>query len=74
MKHQEILKLGFKENKWESEGENFTEYIIGNKEIGILISGTTLVEITYGKSVFIHVPNCNTIEDLKHLLKLLNIK
>lgn len=73
MEENEILELGFKKNQFEEEGEVFTEYIIGNGKVGIEISGTTLVEITQGKGVFITVPNCQTIQDLKELIRLLNI-
>jgi len=74
MEENQILTLGFKINQWKQESETFTEYLLGNKEFGILISGTTLVEITAGKGIFISVPNCQTIEDLKQLIKLFNIK
>jgi hypothetical protein len=73
MNEKNFLQLGFKKNKWEQDFEIFTEYLLGNKEVGILISGTTLVEITQGKGVFITVPGCETIEDLKELIRLLNI-
>jgi hypothetical protein len=73
MEENEILSIGFKKNQWEEENETFTEYIIGNGKVGIEISGTTLVEITTCKGVFITVPNCETIEDLKELVRLLNI-
>jgi len=70
MNEKEILELGFKKNQWEYEGNIFTEYLIGNKDVGIMISGTTLVEITQGKGAFITVKNCETIDDLKQLVKL----
>lgn len=70
MREKDILSLGFKKNKWMDEGEKFTEYVVGNGEIGICISGRTLVEVTQGKGIFITVPNCETIEDLKQLIKL----
>jgi len=73
MEENEILSLGFKKNQWIDEGETFTEYLIGNKEVGILISGTTLVELTNGNKNFIHVPNCEIIDDLKQLMRLFNI-
>lgn len=73
MEEKQILELGFKKNQWEEENETFTEYLIGNKEVGVMISGTTLVEITQGKGIFITVPNCQTIEDLKELIRLFNI-
>ena len=73
MEENEILSLVFKKNQWTDEGNEFTEYLIGNKEVGILISGTTLVEITQGKGVFINVPCCETITDLKELKRLLGI-
>ena len=69
----ELLKLGFKKNEWTDEGETFTEYLIGNSELGILISGISLVEIAQGKSVFITVPNCTDISDLKTLLNLFGL-
>ena len=69
----EILSIGFKKNQWEHDDEIFTEYLLGNGVVGILISGTTLIEITAGKEVFISVPNCKTIKDLKSLVKLLGL-
>jgi hypothetical protein len=73
MNENEILGLGFKKNEWTYEGEDFVEYIKGNGAVGIEISGINLVELTVGKSVFITVPNCDTIEKLKQLLSLFNI-
>lgn len=70
---EELLSLGFSKNQWIDEGGNFTEHIIGNGSIGVEISGFTLVEITSGQRVFITVPNCENLEDLKCLLKLFNI-
>lgn len=69
----ELVELGFKKNECTDEGETFTEYLIGNSELGILISGISLVEITQGKSVFITVPNCNDISDLTKLLNLFGL-
>lgn len=69
----ELKKLGFKKNEWTDNGEIFTEHLKGNSEIGVLVSGINLVEITQGKSVFITVPNCNDISDLKTLLNLLGL-
>lgn len=43
MSEKDILSLGFKKNQWTDEGNDFTEYLLGNDEVGILISGTTLV-------------------------------
>jgi len=74
MEENQILELGFKKNQTEQDGVIYTEYIIGNGKVGIEISGTTLVEITEGRGSFITVPNCQTIEDLKQLIKLFNIK
>jgi len=73
MTEKEILSLGFKKNQWEDEDEIFTEYLLGNGIVGILISGTTLVKITTGREVFISVPDCKTIKDLKSLVKLLGL-
>jgi hypothetical protein len=74
MNEKEILSLGFKVNQWVHDGEEFVEYILGNGKVGIEISGLTLVEITYGKGVFITVPNCKSIDDLKDLIRLFGIK
>jgi len=73
MTEKEILSLGFKKNQQEDDGEIFTEYLLGNGTLGILISGFTLVKITQGKGIFITVPNCKTIDDLKSLVKLLGL-
>jgi hypothetical protein len=68
-----LLSLGFKKNELIIEDDTFTEYIIGNDKIGIEISGISLVELTVGKGIFITVPNCKTIDDLKSLMRLFNI-
>lgn len=73
MNEKEILSLGFKKNEWTYESENFVEYIKGNGNVGIEISGINLVEITAGKGIFVTVPNCKTIDDLKSLIKLLGL-
>ena len=75
MTEKQILSLGFKKNEWEHDGETFIEFILGNIEggVGILISGTTLVELTPGNGVFITVPNCSTIRELKQLIKLFGL-
>ena len=73
MNEEEILLLGFKKNEWTYETENFVEYIKGNGNIGIEISGINLVEITNGNGIFLTVPNCKTIDDLKLLVKLLGL-
>jgi len=73
MEENEILSLGFKKNQWIDEGETFTEYFLGSEELGIMISGTTLVEIVFDNDEFITVPNCETIDDLKQLMRLFNI-
>lgn len=70
MSEKDILSLGFKKNQWTDEGNDFTEYLLGNDEVGILISGTTLVEITQGKGSFITAKNCETIDDLRELVRL----
>jgi hypothetical protein len=74
MNEKKLLSLGFKINQWHDEGHDFTEYVIGNGEIGIVISGITLVELTIGNGKFITVPNCDSIEKLEQLIHLFNIK
>jgi len=61
MEENEILDLGFVK----TEDQDWTEYNLGN----ICIIGTTLVEV-HQNGEFITVSNCNTIEDLKQLIKL----
>lgn len=61
MEENEILALGFVK----TEDQDWAEYNLKN----ICITGTTLVEIFQGNE-WISVPNCNTIEDLKQLIKL----
>jgi hypothetical protein len=73
MTKEEILSIGFKRNEWTYETENFLEYVKGNGSLGILISSTNFVEITVGNGVFITVPNCKTIDDLKSLVRLLGL-
>jgi len=73
MSEEEILSIGFKKNEWTYETENFIEYVKGDGNVGIEISGINLVEITAGNGVFITVPNCQTIDDLKSLVKLFGL-
>lgn len=73
MTEEEILSIGFQKNEWTYETENFIEYVKGDGNVGIEISGINLVEITAGNGVFITVPNCQTIDDLKQLVKLLGL-
>ena len=61
MSEKDILSLGFSK----TEEQDWTEFNLGN----ICITGTTLVEIHQNRE-FITVPNCETIDDLKSLVKL----
>lgn len=70
----QLLIRGFKHNQWEENGETFHEYIIGNGDVGIEISGPALVGITNGNGNYITVPNCTTIGDIDNLIRLFDIK
>jgi len=69
MSEKEILELGFKKITWKDDGQDFTEYKKESGNYGILISGTTLVEVFATDSI-VTVKNCNTINDLKQLIRL----
>jgi hypothetical protein len=74
MDSKELKKIGFKDNTKTIDKETFTEFRFDGKEVSIEISGTTLVEITTGRNVWITVPGCQTLEDVKQLMRLFNLK
>ena len=61
MTEKELLELGFKKHEW----NDLREFSLGC----ILITGITLVEICQNGE-FITVKNCETIDDLKQLIRL----
>lgn len=61
MTEKELLELGFKI----IDDDGFIDYQLGN----IYITGTTLVEV-FQNGEFITVKNCETIDDLKQLIRL----
>lgn len=74
MTESEILELGFVKNEWSWESQEFTEYIKGNEKLNITVYGVTkAVEINSGRMCNIIVSNCENIEDLKQLIRLLDV-
>lgn len=73
MNDKQLLSLGFIKSEWEDGADTFIEYFYGNSEIGIMISGQ-LIELVYGRSIYVDIPNCATIKDLKSIINLFNIK
>lgn len=61
MEENELKELGFRQ----IDDDGFTDWQLGC----IYITGCTLVEV-FQNDEFITVKNCNTIEDLKQLIKL----
>lgn len=70
---KQLERLGFENRSWDDEGETFTEYVKDNGTVKVEISGESLVEITQDEANYITVPNCETLNDLKSLLKLFNL-
>jgi hypothetical protein len=69
MRNSTLLQLGFVDKSYEDEGEHFKEFELKLKNCSIVILGET-VEIQQGNSVYVEVPNCKYILDLKNLIKL----
>jgi hypothetical protein len=65
MTSQELLQLGFKDTTWSGN----TEHTLETADFKIEVSGISLVEINVDGD-WITVPNCNTIDDMKQLIKL----
>lgn len=72
MKKEDLIALGFIDRSFDYEGEHFSEYRLTAYEFTIEISGLNHVEFGI-EGNYIHVQKCDTIEDLKTLLKLLGI-
>jgi len=70
MTDKELLDLGFKDNSFFDDGIRFTEFELMTEKFKIEITGISRVEIKFPDTGWIGVPNCNTIEDLKLLIKL----
>ena len=70
MNENELLELGFIDTSYEEEGIVFTEYKLTTKDFTIEVLGADNVEIHFTFMGWIDVPNCKTIDDLKHLIRL----
>lgn len=73
MEAQELLALGFKDTSFVDDGIEFPEYTYELKtSFTIQISGRDLVEIC-DSVIWITVPSCNTIQDVKDLIRLFSL-
>ena len=68
MKSEDLLALGFKDTS-SPDDEIFNDYTYSEPEFGINVFGNNLVDICVN-GTWIAVPNCKTIEDIKHLIRL----
>ena len=66
----ELLKLGFIDTSYQEDENIFTEFTLITEKFKIEISGEDNVEIQFIYNGWIDVPNCKTLDDLKHLIKL----
>ena len=70
MNSKELLELGFIDTSYVEEKENFTEFTLTTSKFEIQVSGIDKVEIKFLYIGWVDVPNCKTIEDIKHLIRL----
>jgi hypothetical protein len=70
MNKKDLLELGFIDTSYVEESENFTEFTLQTEKFKIEISGLDTVDIEFLGFGWIDVPNCKTIDDLKHLIRL----
>ena len=74
MNKKELLELGFIDTSYSEEGINFTEFTFTTENFTIEILGIDLVEIKFLSIGWVEVPNCKSIDDLKHLIRLFDVK
>lgn len=67
---KELLELGFIDTSYVEEENVFTEFTLTTEKFKIEISGDSNVEIHFHFKDWIDVPNCKTLYDLKHLIRL----
>ena len=70
MNQNELLGLGFVDTSYTEDGVYFTEFTLKKENFTIEVSGINSVEIKLLCGFWNDVPNCETIEDLKQLIKL----
>jgi hypothetical protein len=70
MNTNELLELGFIDTSYVEEEINFTELTLTKENFKIQIHGVNLVEIEFEPRIWVEVPNCKTVEDLKQLIRL----
>lgn len=70
MNEKDLLELGFIDTSFFEENEKFTEFTLTKDNFVIEVSGINHVEIKLSCGFWNHVPNCNSIQDLKILIKL----
>ena len=68
MKEKQLLALGFKDTS-SPDGSIFNDYTYSAEEFTINVYGDNIVEIKIGLQ-WSEVPNCKTIADIKHLIRL----
>ena len=69
MSDKELLDLGFKDTSFEEDGMFFREFTLIYKSICFEIDGDNSVDMSIDNN-WTTVPNCETIEDLKQLVRL----
>jgi len=69
MTDKELLDLGFKDTSNTYDGVFFREFLIEKNLVKIQVNGLDSVEFAIDNN-WIELPNCNTIDDLKQLIKL----
>lgn len=72
MNEDQLSELGFKNTSYEEEGIFFREFLIEKGVVKIEIDGDNSVEIAIDNN-WHSLPNCQTIEDLKELMRLFDI-
>lgn len=73
MNEKQLLALGFKNTSFVDDGVHFSEYTYEAESCDtVQVSGTNFVELCH-KGTWITVPFCNTIQDLKDLMRLFSL-
>ena len=70
MRKIDLLKLGFKDTSFTDEEILFTEFTLKKEKFTIQIHGENLVELEVEPKIWVEIPNCKKISDLKRLIKL----
>jgi len=68
MKAEQLIALGFKDTS-SPEDMILNDYTYQNAELQINVYGNNIVDIHIDGN-WVNVPNCKTITDIKHLIRL----